>query len=118
MSASTLHLRLPIKDVVSNLAHILGAPIVAVLGGAKSTRSVRQWMSGEVVPGQDGRLRVALSVVHILQTREKPDVIRAWFAGNDPHLDDKNPVVLLAEQDGAATRELVIAAARNFISEI
>jgi hypothetical protein len=111
-----MNVRAPVKEVVSILAHILGAPFVAVLGGAKSTRAVRQWISGEAVPTHEDRLRAALTAVDILLTLEQPDVVRAWFAGNDPHLADKNPIVLLAESDSAATREAVISAARRFIS--
>jgi hypothetical protein len=95
----------------------LGAPLVAVLGGAKSTRSVRQWASGDTTPTYEQRLRFVLQVADVLLTREQPDVVRAWFSGQEPNLDDANPLMLIVEKDDARTRAAILDAARQFIAE-
>jgi hypothetical protein len=91
--------------------------MVAILGDVKSTRSVRQWVAGEVPPAQDSRLRSALQIADILLTREQPDVVRAWFAGNDPNLNDRNPIMYLIESNNNLKCEAVIAAARKFVTK-
>jgi hypothetical protein len=115
-NALARHLSLPAKDVVAELTNILGPKLVAVLGGANSTPTVRRWMAGEEACGKEDRLRTALEVVDILLTREQADVVRAWFVDQEPHLDDRSPLLVLAESDGTLARQSVIAAARAFIS--
>jgi hypothetical protein len=110
------NMRAPAKAVAAELTRIIGAPLVAILGGAKSTRSVRRWITGEANPQQIDRLRLVLVVAELLLAREEPDVVRAWFAGDNTDLGGKNPIMLLAESDSALTRKAVIAAAKNFIS--
>jgi hypothetical protein len=99
------------------LAHALGAPLVAALAEVRDTRSVRQWIAKEASPKNEHRLRFALQVVDLLRTREPNDVIRAWFAGMEPNLDDENPIVLLIKHDDSETRRRILEAARQFLSE-
>lgn len=112
------HVRLSIHEVVAELAAVLGAPLVAALGEVRDTRSVRQWISNEASPKHDHRLRFALQVVDLIRTREPNDVVRAWFAGMEPNLDDENPIMLLVKHDDTQTRRRILEAARQFISEV
>ena len=114
-NASARHLSLPAKNVAAELTNILGAKLVAVLGGANNTPTVRRWFAGEESCDKEDRLRTALEVVDILLTREQADVVRAWFVGQEPHLDDRSPLLVLAESDGTLACQPVIAAARAFI---
>jgi len=60
---------LRIAQVVEELVELLGASTVAVIGGVNETRAVQQWIA----------------------TSGNPERARAWFAGSNPHLDDKCP---------------------------
>lgn len=105
------------SDVTKSLVDVLGAPLVAVIGGAKDTRSVRQWLSGSG-PREAAltRLRTALQIVEILRRRFESDMVRAWFTGMNPLLDDKSPLIILADEDERSF-PAVILAARRFTAE-
>lgn len=105
-------------QLVRELAAVLGAPLVAVIAGVRDTRSVRQWMSNQSEPRDKAlvRLRTAMQIVDILRLSEEPDVIKAWFAGLNPLLDDQNPARLVGTGDEADWRR-VIHAARRYVSE-
>jgi hypothetical protein len=110
-------LRLEPKELTKNLTDILGARMVAFLGGAKSTRSVRGWIRGEYPPSQLDHLHLAKQLVDVILTRDEPDVVRAWFAGVNHLLDDQSPAVLLASHgDQSDTKRALIQAARAFIA--
>lgn len=105
------------SDVTKGLVDVLGAPLVAVIGGAKDTRSVRQWLTGSG-PREASllRLRTALQIVEILSQRFEGDMVRAWFTGMNPLLDDKSPLIVLADEDERKF-PAVILAARRFAAE-
>ncbi len=67
-----------------------GASTVAVIGGVNETRAVQQWMS-EREPQRQDALRFALQLATMIATSGNPERARAWFAGSNPHLDDKCP---------------------------
>lgn len=108
--------RLPIRDVVKELADVLGIHMVAVIGGETSTRAVRAWRDGDYAPRADDELRLALQVVDVLATREAKDVIRAWFGGLNHLLDDENPALLIAKEFTSKGKS-VLNAARAFVSQ-
>lgn len=110
-------LRLDIRKVVEELSDVLGTSSVALLGGVRDTRSVRGWMAGDYAPRDQQPLRFALQLVDILRTREKPDVIRAWFEGVNHLLEDENPLLVIARSSDATTKKALVSAARQFISE-
>lgn len=108
--------RMPIEDVVRDLVDVLGTHMVAVIGGGASTRAVRAWRDGEYEPRGKDALRLALRVADILATREKKDVIRAWFGGLNHLLNDENPALVISKRSGSASRSVLIAA-RAFVSQ-
>ncbi|ALU41378.1 hypothetical protein AS188_15935 (plasmid) [Kocuria flava] len=111
--------RWPLPQVVEGLREILGARLVAYLGGVKETRAVRQWIEGTREPGSEAvkqRLRDAYYIAALLAEREAPGVVQAWFAGMNPQLGDRAPARLLREGDPEQTVAEVTAAARAFVA--
>jgi hypothetical protein len=112
----TIHaFRIETPTLVKGLTDVLGARMVALIGGAKSTRSVRAWLAGDYAPDNLDQLRLAHQIVQILLERDQPDVVRAWFSGINEMLDDENPALLLAQQgDEPSVARRLMRAARAF----
>ena len=109
--------RLDPADLVSELRDLLGARLVAYLGGVKETRAVRQWAEGtrEVSGAEDlRRLRVAYQAAKLISARDTPAVVQAWFQGLNPGLGDQSPARVLREGDLDVAGPQVLAAARQF----
>lgn len=109
--------RLPPSQLVAELRELLGAKLVAYLGGVKETRAVRQWAEGErEVSGETDlrRLRLAYQAAKLLAERDTPAVVQAWFQGLNPNLDDQAPARLLREGALDEVGAQVLAAARQF----
>jgi hypothetical protein len=110
-------MRLKPAELVAELRDLLGARLVAYLGGVKETRAVRQWADGtrEVSGGEDlRRLRVAYQAAKLLGERDAAEVVQAWFQGLNPALSDRSPARLLLEGDLDEVGPQVLAAARQF----
>ncbi|MDQ1716529.1 MAG: hypothetical protein QOE89_482 [Pseudonocardiales bacterium] len=109
--------RLDPAVLVKELRDLLGAKLVAYLGGVKETRAVRQWAEGtRVVSGEEDlrRLRVAYQAAKLLAERDTPAVVQAWFRGLNPALEDRSPARLLREGAVDDVGPQVLAAARQF----
>jgi hypothetical protein len=106
------------SELVQELVSHLGAPLTALVGGVKDTRSVRQWMASDGSPRDAAlvRLRSALQIVDVLKLRFEDDVVKAWFTGMNPLLEDRSPILILADEDEASFTA-VLQAARRFVSE-
>ena len=110
-------MRLEPAVLVKELRDLLGAKLVAYLGGVKETRAVRQWAEGAraVSGGEDlRRLRVAYQVARLLAERDTAEVVQAWFQGLNPELGDRSPARLLREGAVDEVGPQVLAAARQF----
>lgn len=95
-------IRLDILVLVSGLRAVLGAKLVAHLGGVRDTRTVRQWadgVRGVQDPTHERRLRLAYQVAALLGVREPEGVVAAWFEGLNPELGDRAPARVLREDD-------------------
>jgi hypothetical protein len=104
--------------VVEELRDILGARLVAYLGGVKETRAVTEWVKGTREPGSEAvkqRLRDAYQIAALLAEVEGKGVVQTWFMGMNPQLGDRAPARLLRE-GGPDTATEVLAAARAFIA--
>ena len=69
LEASVKASRSSIPEVILGLREILGARLVAYLGGVKETRTVREWADGKRAPSSDSvrrRLRDAYQVAVML----------------------------------------------------
>ena len=101
-------------EVVRQLQDVLGQAMLAVLV-SKDVRTVSRWTAphpSRPSLSDDRLLRDALQVQRLLLAADKPDVVRAWFMGMNPQLDDVSPVEALAE---GRARD-VMAAARAFVN--
>jgi hypothetical protein len=104
-------------DLVRGLVDLLGARLVAYLGGVKETRAVRQWAEGVRRihnPEDEQRLRVSLQAALMVSHRDTAEVVQSWFQGLNPHLDDRSPARVLREAPVAEVGPAVLAAARAF----
>lgn len=104
---------LPISDVVTRLSLLLGATTVALIGGVTETRAVTQWTEGRV-PQRPNVLRFALQIATMIGGDADTEVIRAWFAGSNPHLDDQVPMLMLRDKPLNDISSSMMAAARAF----
>ena len=85
--------RLPVPQLVTELRDLLGAKLVAYLGGVRETRAVRQWADGErglQDRVDEQRLRLAHQVASLIAEKDTPGVVQAWFQGLNPQLDDRS----------------------------
>lgn len=102
-----------IPSLVERLRTVLGRDVVAVLA-QRSPRAVSRWASGEAEPSAREKtlLRDTYQIVEILSEVEPDEIVRAWFMGMNPQLDDESPVE--AVRDGRAHEAM--AAARAFVN--
>jgi len=110
-------MRLDPAALVKELRELLGAKLVAYLGGVTETRAVRQWSEGTraVFGGEDlHRLRVAHQAARLLAERDRNEVVQARFQGLNPALGDRSPARLLREGAVDEVGPQVLAAARQF----
>ena len=110
-------MRLSSAELTGELRVLLGAKLVAYLGGVKETRAVRQWVEGSrQIAGVDNqrRLRLAYQAAKLIAERDDPGVVQAWFQGLNPALADRSPARLLRDGDLDDVGPQVLAAARQF----
>jgi hypothetical protein len=103
--------------LVKALRDLLGAKLVAYLGGVRETRAVRQWAEGTRAvqdKADELRLRLAYQVASLIAEHDDADVVQAWFQGLNPQLDDRSPARLLREGELDEVGPLVLTAARTF----
>jgi hypothetical protein len=113
--AHALAMSLPITEVVARLIALLGATTVAVIGGVTETRAVAQWTNGRA-PQRPNVLRFALQLATMIGGPPEMDIVRAWFAGSNPHLEDQVPMLMLRDQPLNEISSSMMAAARSFAS--
>lgn len=108
-------IRLPIAGVVDELSRRLTPRLVAYLAGMGDTRTVNEWANGDRTPRNhdiERRLRLALQVSLTLSGHDTQDVVRGWFQGVNPLLDERSPARLLRDADLDEVGPAVLAAAR------
>ena len=103
----------PLKQVVQELIDLLGPTVVATIGGVNETRAVQQWLKGRK-PQRPHVLRFSLQLARMISLKEDVTMIRAWFQGTNPALDDRSPALLLRTQPLEEIQGPLMAAARNF----
>ena len=102
-------------DMARFLQDALGQKLVAYLTNVSGPRTVAHWVAGDRKPGTDSeeRLRVAFYIFRLLGEVESSYVVRSWFAGHNPVLDETAPATAIRE---GKMRE-AIAAAKAFVSD-
>lgn len=103
----------PLKQVVQDLIDLLGPTVVATIGGVNETRAVMQWLKGRK-PQRPHVLRFALQLARMIAVKEDVAMIRAWFQGTNPGLQDRSPALLLRSKPLEEIQGPLMAAARSF----
>lgn len=104
--------RTEVPELARYLQDLFGQKLVALMVGLKDPKAVGEWARGERAPHPQAeqRLRKAYQITHLLLRADSVPVVRAWFMGMNPHLDDRAPALVLAEDP-----ERVMQAARAFV---
>lgn len=107
---------LEIAPLVNELRAMLGAKLVAYLGGVQETRAVRQRAEGtRNRPAEtEARLRLAYYVAGIVAETNGHRVVQSWLQGLNPQLEDRAPARLIREMPPNQIGPEVLAAARAF----
>lgn len=103
-----------IKDIAAYLQETLGQKLVAYMAGVSDPKRVGRWAQGSQAPRPDAerRLRAAFQTFHLLLAHDSVHVVRAWFIGMNPQLDDDSPAEAI--RDGRLKE--VLSAAKAFVS--
>jgi hypothetical protein len=104
-----------VSEVASFLQDLLSRRLVAYVAGVKDGKTVTRWASGEVTgvrQESEQRLRTAYEIAQLLIQFDSPRIVRAWFIGLDPQLDDVSPAEAIHE---GCLKEAK-AAARAFVA--
>ncbi len=102
-------------DVARFLQDALGQKLVAYIANVSGPRTVAHWVAGDRSPGPEAeaRLRAAFYIFRLLGEAESSHVVRAWFAGMNPSLDETAPATAIRE---GKMRDAV-AAAKAFLAD-
>lgn len=103
-----------ISDVARFLQETLGQKLTAYMAGVADPKRVGHWVKGAQEPRVEAeqRLRAAFQIFHLIQSVDSAHVVRAWFIGMNPQLDDASPAQAI--RDGQLKE--TIAAARAFVA--
>lgn len=114
LAAHTRAIESDLTPAVKSLVETLGKALVAVIVG-RDVKTISRWIAGQGPAGSAEQRRIfdTLQIVELLLMGDSPSVVRAWFMGMNPQLDDENPAELLAE---GRARE-VMAAARAYANQ-
>jgi hypothetical protein len=78
-------------EIARQLGDLLSPQLTALIAGVDSPRTVTRWATCEVTrisPEKEARLRNTHTIVQLLTQYDTPKVVRAWFVGMNPILDD------------------------------
>ncbi|WP_147915589.1 hypothetical protein [Ruania zhangjianzhongii] len=101
-----------VPEIAEFLNENLGPKLTAYLVG-KDPQTVARWIKREQIspqPDVERKLRGVFQIFDLLVKTDSRHVVRAWFIGMNPQLDDHSPAEVLA---GGDTRS-AMAAARSF----
>src|SRR3954454_6385924 len=106
-------IRANVAEVATVLQDLFGQKVSATIAGVQDSRAIGKWSRGERSPHPEAerRLRETLRIADVLLQEEPPEVVRAWFVGLNPILDDRPPALVIAEDPGQVMR-----AARSFLA--
>jgi hypothetical protein len=117
LTAHIQAMRASFPEVAGELRQLLGARLVAYLGGVRETRAVHQWADEGRQPSAEvqQRLRLALQVALPIAEADSKEIAQAWFQGLNPQLDDRSPARMLRDGNLEEAGPTVLAAARAFL---
>ncbi|MBA3885923.1 MAG: DUF2384 domain-containing protein [Acidobacteria bacterium] len=99
------------------LIQAIGARIATAAVGLRDARAVRGWARGQRIKKADAqqRLQELYQVVWAVSQAYSPAVAAAFLRGTNPHLGDRAPLMVLAEDPPDKAGPAVLAAARHLI---
>jgi uncharacterized protein (DUF2384 family) len=104
--------KLPLQRVAGYLLGTVGQRITALGVGLSDARPVRAWAEGgEIREENEGRLRLLYRVARTVALIYDEETARAFLRSSSPYLEDRAPVVVIAEGDEPAA----LAALREFL---
>jgi hypothetical protein len=103
------------RKLAEFLGEHLGEDVTAYLSGIEDPEMVRAWALGQAQPGPEemSRLLVAYEATQCLSEILGDVMIRSWFFGMNPLLQDRAPAYILRYLEGEE-RHLVLSAAQEF----
>ena len=113
--AHRLSVLVPLDQAVRELQETLTRRLVAYIAGVKDAKTVTRWASGEATDMRgdaEQRIRTAYEIAQLLSQYESGAVVRAWFIGLNPQLDDASPAEAIHE----GRLKEALGAARAFIA--
>jgi hypothetical protein len=113
--AHRLSVLVPLDQAVRELQEMLTRRMVAYVAGVKDAKTVTRWATGEVTDmrsDSEQRVRTAYEIAQLLSQYESAAVVRAWFIGLNPHLDDASPAEAIHE----GRLKEALGAARAFVA--
>jgi hypothetical protein len=107
--------RAPISEVATFLQQVLSRRLTAYVAGVKDGKTVTRWVNGEVLEVRqesEERLRTAYEIAQLLTQFDSPRIVKAWFIGLNPQLEDVSPAEAISEGKLKEAK----AAARAFVA--
>ena len=105
----------PAPDMARYLQALFGQPMTALVAGIENPKTVGRWARGQTPhPANLARIRNAFQIATLLESATSRQTVQSWFMGMNPHLDDRAPALVLADEPDAAPR--VMQAARAFLA--
>jgi hypothetical protein len=96
----TQALHASIQEAAGTISHVLGGQLGAYVVGVKDLKTLRRWASGSTTAirqESESRLRTTYEIITLLLRFDGQEVVRAWFIGMAPELDDVSPARTLHE---------------------
>lgn len=88
-----------VDDIAKFLQEALGQKLTAHIARVADPKTVNAWINADQSPREasEQRLRAAFQVFHLLQEQDSSYVVRAWFIGLNPQLENDAPANVLRE---------------------
>ena len=96
---------------------VLGGRLAAAALGLKDTRTLQSWARGGVIKGADHehRLQLLYRVTTAIERVYSPAVAAAFLRGSNPMLDNRAPMLLIADSSAFEAETQVVAAAEALL---
>lgn len=116
--AHKMSVTLPVAEKARFVHDVLGARLAAASLGLKDTRTLQSWTRGGTVKGsdQEHRLQALYRVAAALDEAFSPAVAAAFLRGSNPLLEDRAPMLVLADDPPAQAEQRVVAAVEALLS--
>jgi hypothetical protein len=109
--------RLEPANQAAYVYRILGGRLAAAALGLKDTRTLQSWGRGGPIKdsAQEYRLQLLYRVTAAIEKVHTPAVAAAFLRGSNPLLDDRAPMLLIADEPTPEAEAQVMAAAEALL---